>query len=114
MLMSSRIRPVTFLVIGVVTASGWVGGDGRLAAQPLNPQVFKKQFEEAAKTAEVVAQVRVLAAVCTDFEMQGKARTTTLQVSLQVLQSDKGPLKKHEVVVVSRKVSLPSGPGPGS
>jgi hypothetical protein len=105
------------LKIAVVLAAGaalWLGGSARLAAQPINPQVHKKAYEEAAKTADVVAQVRVIKAVCVAAEGEGKVKSVTLEVSLQVLASDKGPLKKDEVVVVTRKVQLPSGPGPGS
>ncbi len=95
-----------------VLACGW-GGDARLAAQAINPIVHKKAYEKAAETAEVVAKVRVLSAVCTDYQVQGKARSATLQVTLQVLESDKGPLKKNDAVVVTRRVMLPAGPGPG-
>jgi hypothetical protein len=34
-------------------------------------------------------------------------------VALQVLDPAKGPLQKNDVVVVTRRVNLPSGPGPG-
>jgi len=101
------------VVLTTALAWGGIGGAAPVAAQAINPQVHKKAYEEAAKTAEVVAQVRVLAVVCTNFEQKGKAKSATYQVSLQVLESDKGPLKKNEVVVVSRRVILPSGPGPG-
>jgi hypothetical protein len=87
---------------------------GPLAAQPINPQVFKKQFDEAKQEADVVAQVRVLAAVCTEAAGEGKMKSVTLQLSLQVLDSEKGPAKKNDVLVVTHKVQLPAGPGPGS
>src|SRR5262249_21367545 len=45
---------------------------------------------------------------------EGKNKSVTLQVSLQVLESEKGPIKKNDVLVVTHKVNLPSGPGPGS
>jgi len=86
----------------------------RLHAQPINPQVFKVKFEEARKDAEVVAAVRVLAATCTETAGEGKARSVVLQLSLQVLEADKGPVKKNDIVVVRHKVNLPAGPGPGS
>lgn len=92
---------VSFALVG----SG-VGG-------PINPQVFKKKFDEVKKDAEVVADVRVLSAVCTETSGEGKAKSVTLQLSLQVLESEKGPAKKNDVLVVSHKVNLPAGPGPG-
>jgi hypothetical protein len=98
------------LVVLAVTA---LGVAGLATAQPINPEVYKKQFEEARKDAEVVAKVRVLGAVCTAVEGEGKAKMVTLHVSLQVLDSDKG-CKKNDVLVVTHKVTLPSGPGPGS
>jgi hypothetical protein len=85
-----------------------------LAAQPINPEVYRKKFEEARKDAEVAATVRVLSAVCTAVEGEGKVKTVTLQVSLQVLDSEKPSVKKNDVLVVVHKVNLPSGPGPGS
>src|SRR5262249_40138722 len=78
------------------------------------PQVFKQKYEQARKEAEVVAQVRVLAAVCTEAAGAGKKRSVTLELSLQVLAAEKGPVKKNDVLVVRHPVSLPSGPGPGS
>jgi hypothetical protein len=81
--------------------------------QPINPQVYKKQFEKAKADADVVAKVRVLAAVCTGTKGD-KVRTVTLQVSLQVLDVEKGPVKKNDVLVVSHDVGLPTGPGPRS
>jgi hypothetical protein len=101
-----------FVVAGVALAVGI--GPGRLAAQPINPEVYKKEYEAAVKEAEAVAKVRVLAAVCTAVAGEGKSKSVTLQVSLQVLESEKGPIKKNDVLVVSHKVNLPSGPGPGS
>jgi hypothetical protein len=82
-------------------------------AQTINPQVYKTQFEAARKTAEVVADVRVLAAVCTEVAGEGKARSVTLQLALQVLDAGKGT-QKNDVLVVVHKVGLPSGPGPSS
>lgn len=83
------------------------------SGQPINPQVYKKEFEKAKAGADVVAKVRVLAAVCTEAKGE-KPRTVNLQVSLQVLDAEKGPVKKNEVLVVSHQVELPSGPGPRS
>jgi hypothetical protein len=99
------------LLAGNVAVLAW-GDNGPLSAKPINPMVFKQRFEEAKKGAEVVASVRVISAVCTEAEGAGKARTVTLQVSLQVLDVEKGPVKKSDVLVVSRKVTLPAGPGP--
>jgi hypothetical protein len=93
-------------VLGVLIA-----GDTRLVAQAINPQVFKKKFEESRKDAEVVAQVRVLAAVCTEAAA-GKGGPVTLQVALQVLDGEKGPVKKGDVLVVTHKVTPPAGVGP--
>jgi hypothetical protein len=84
-----------------------------LAGQAINPKVFEKKYEEAAKDAAVVAKVRCLAAVCTGVEGEGKAKAVTLSLSLQVLDAVKG-VKKNDVLVVSHKVNLPGGPGPGS
>src|SRR5262249_19313785 len=92
----------------------WPAAPSRLSAQPINPEVYKKQYEEARKDAEVVARVRVVAAVCTAKEGEGKNQSVTLQVSLQVLDNEKGPIKKNDVLLVHHKVTLPSGPGPGS
>jgi hypothetical protein len=101
-----------FALAGTVLAVCGAFGNARLAAAPINPQAFRLRYEEAKKTAEVVAEVRVLSAVCTDAEVKGKARTVTLQVSLQVVNAEKGPVKKNDVLVVSHKVTLPGGPGP--
>jgi len=83
-------------------------------AAPINPEAFKRIYEEKSKTAEVVAQVQVVAVVCTETAGEGKNKSVTLQVSLQVLEAEKGPVKKNELVVVPHKVQLPAGPGPGS
>jgi hypothetical protein len=87
---------------------------GALAAQPINPKVFKVEFDKVSKDAEVVAKVRVLAAACTATAGEGKQKSATLQLSLQILESEKGPAKKNDVIVVKHEVPLPSGPGPGS
>jgi len=102
------------VLAGAVLLFPSAGGQNRLAAQPINPQVYKEKFDDARKNAEVVAQVRVLAAVCTEVAGEGKAKTATLQLSLQVLDNEKGPIKKNDVLVVTRTVNLPAGPGPGS
>src|SRR5262249_40399130 len=83
------------------------------SGQPINPQVYKKQFEKSKSDADVVAKVRVLAAVCTEAKGE-KPGKVTLQVSLQVLDVEKGPVKKNDVLVVSHEVELPAGPGPRS
>jgi len=98
------------LVLGFV-AVFWLNGESRLQAQAINPQVFKKKFEAARNDAELVARVRVLAAVCTEAPA-GKGSPVTLQVALQVLDSEKGPAKKGDVLVVTHKVTPPAGPGP--
>jgi hypothetical protein len=98
----------------LATAFALSGPVGQPSAAPINPMVFKTQFEEAKKTADVVAQVRVLSAVCTETEGAGKARSVTLQVALQILDAEKGMPKKNDILVVQRKVTLPAGPGPGA
>jgi hypothetical protein len=95
-----------------LAAYGWLGGDARVGAQPINPKVFKQQFEDACKDAEVVAVVRVLSASCTETAGQGKPRSVTLELALQVVRSEKGPVKQGDILVVSHKVTLPAGPGP--
>jgi hypothetical protein len=101
-------------IIGMATVAVCFALIGPGAAGPINPLVFKKKFEDVKKDAEVVADVRVLSAVCTETAGEGKMKSVTLQISLQVLENEKGPAKKNDVVVVTHKVNLPSGPGPGS
>jgi hypothetical protein len=101
--------------IGLIAVLGWSAAYGALvAAGPINPKVYKDKYDIAKTDAAVVAQVRVLAVVCTEVMGEGKARIANLQVTLQVLDSEKGPIKKNEVIVVPHKVNLPAGPGPGS
>jgi len=96
-------------VLGLASEGVW------LHAQPVNPVVHRDAFEAAKKDAELVAKVRVLTVVCTEATKKGdKVSSVTLQVALQVLEVEKGPVKKNEIVVVSRKVTLPAGPGPQS
>jgi hypothetical protein len=101
------------LMLAVAALLGWLAGETPVAAQAINPKVFEKKYEEAAKDAEVVAKVRVLAAVCTATAGEGKMKSVTLSLALQVLDAEKG-VKKNDVLVVSHKVNLPGGPGPGS
>jgi hypothetical protein len=104
------MRVILSSVVAVVAV---LGAPAPGAAQAINPKVYEKKYEEAAKDAEVVAKVRVLAAVCTAAEGEGKNKSVTLALSLQVLDAVKG-VKKNDVLVVSLKVNLPGGPGPGS
>jgi hypothetical protein len=97
-----------------VAAFGWVGGEPPVRAAPINPAAFKAQFEQARKSAEVVARVRVLTAVCTAAGGKASSGVVTLQLALQVLEVDKGPVKRNDLVVVSREVTPPAGPGPRS
>ena len=92
-----------------------LAGEGNwLYASPINPAVFQTKFESAKKDAEVVADVRVVTVVCTEAKKKDDTvRSVTLQVAMQVLAVEKGPVKKNEIVVVSREVQLPVGPGPG-
>jgi hypothetical protein len=106
---NKRSRALGWLAAAVVLAA--LGGEARLAAQAINPQVFKKKYEAARGEAEVVAKVRVLAAVCSEAAA-GKGGPVNLQVALQILDSEKGPLKKGDVIVVTHKVTPPAGPGP--
>lgn len=106
-----RHRMAVILVAAAISACGWVAGESVLRAAPINPKVFKDQFEQARKKAEVVAKVRVLAAVCTGRGKVNK-RAVTLQLCLQVLDVEKGPVKKNDVLVVSRGATPPGGPGP--
>jgi hypothetical protein len=100
--------------IVALTVAFMMALSGTSDAGPINPQVYKTKFDAVKKDAEVVAEVRVLSAVCTETAGEGKAKSVTLQLALQVLDSEKGPAKKNEVLVVSHKVNLPAGPGPGS
>jgi len=109
-----RTRKSGIALAVVAGVSCWMIGTGWLAAGPINPKVFKEELDKAKKDAEVVAQVRVVSAVCSETAGEGKNKSVTLQVSLQVLDVEKGPVKKNEVLVVAHKVNLPSGPGPGS
>ena len=101
----------------IVALAAIMSGSGHtawLSAAPVNPAVYSAAFDKAKADAEVVAEVRVVTVVCTDAKKEGdKVSSVTLQVALQVLSAEKGPVKKNEVVVVSRNVTLPSGPGPG-
>jgi hypothetical protein len=98
---------VTALAVGVATfvTLGW---PGRVYAAPIDPKVHKERYEKACKGAEVVAQVRVLAATCTDVKVEKDAPSSvTLQLSLQVLAVEKGPVKKNDVLTVALDVNLP-------
>jgi hypothetical protein len=112
---SRVLLSVRILVAGLAVAVlGWAVA-GRLPAAPINPASFKERFETAAKDAEVVGEVRVLAAACTATVGGGADPVTvTLEVSLQMLAPEKGPVKKGEVIVVWHQVPLPAGPGPRS
>src|SRR4051812_470920 len=83
-----RITP--WLVAIACTIVIWPVSNPHLAAGPINPAAFEKQYQDARKTAEVDVQVRCLAAVCTATEGEGKMKTVSLQLSMQVLKADKG------------------------
>jgi hypothetical protein len=89
-----------------------LGTPGRAAAQAINPQVFKKKFEDAKDKAEVVAKVRVLAAACTKSEPKEGFSKVTLELCLQVQKAEKGPAKDGEIVVVSHEINWSSKLGP--
>jgi hypothetical protein len=103
-----------FMVLVTILALLALTKPSPTAAQPINPEVHRQAFEKAKKDAEAVANVRVLSAVCTGVSEEGKAKTVTLNLALQILEVHKGALKKNDVVVVAHKVTLPTGPGPGS
>ena len=109
MLLAQTITP-TAAALAIVC---WFSGQGPVAAHTRSTKVYEKKYEDAAKDAEVVAKVRVLAAVCTAAEGEGKMKSVTLALSLHVQDAIKG-VKKNDVLVVSHKVNLPAGPGPGS
>jgi hypothetical protein len=99
------------VVTAGLAATLWLVGAGPLAAGPINPAVFKQKYEDARKDADVVAQVRVLAAVCAEVGGEDTGKSVTLNITLQVVEAEKGA-KKNDLLVVSRKVTLPAGPGP--
>ncbi len=84
-------------------------------AAPLGAESFQRAFVEAKKNAEVVAEVKVVSVVCGEVTKKNdKPRSVTLHVAMQVLEVEKGVVKKNEMIVVSRHQALPDGPGPGS
>src|SRR5580765_8357600 len=97
---SSHWRSGVTLLISAAVGIMFGGQRVPAAAGPVNPQVFKTQYDAAAKDAELVAKVRVVAAACTAAAGEGKIKTVTLQLSLQVLESEKGSAKKNDVLVV--------------
>jgi hypothetical protein len=107
-------RLVAAFLAGVLVTLSWVGGEGRLAAGPINPKVFKTKFDKAAKDADLVATVRVLAAVCTGKTGAAKGGAVNLELALQVLKVQRGKAKENEVLVIAHKITLPAGPGPRS
>jgi len=114
MINQTKRQTVSLRIIRLLAICVCLGSAARLQAQAINPEVFKREFEQARQNGEVVARVRVIAAVCADMMSQGKAKTVTLNVCLQVLNVEKGSLKKNDVVLVRHNVTLPSGPGPGT
>jgi hypothetical protein len=104
-----RRMSTRFVVVIAVAAAAW-GDPAPLAAQPVDAKLYREQYEKLSKNAELIAKVRVLAAVCTAVDSEGPVKTVTLQLSLQVLDSEKGA-KKNDVLVVARKVTLPAGGG---
>jgi hypothetical protein len=79
---------------------------------PINPQVYKTAYDDKSKNADVVVQVRVASAVCTEAAGEQPNRMVTLKLGLQVLEVEKGAVKKGDVISVAHKVTLPAGPGP--
>jgi hypothetical protein len=93
------------IVMSVAGPAGW------LYAPPVDPKTFAEIFEKAKKNAEVVAEARVLTVVCTDVKKEGdKVRSLTLEVALQILAVEKGPVKKNQIVVVTRQLEIPLNP----
>jgi hypothetical protein len=96
-----------------LAAVAWAGMPGRVAAQAINPKAFKERFDKARQTADVVADVRVVAAACTSAEdAGGGTRKVTLELCLHVLKAEKGPAKSGELLLVTHQVSWNSGPKP--
>src|SRR4051794_19412822 len=97
-----------FAGVGLVIASLSFALLGAAVGGPINPKANKGKFDEAKKDAELVAEVRVLSAVCPEAAGDGKAKSVPLQLALKVLKTKKGPAKKNDVLIVSHKVNLPS------
>jgi hypothetical protein len=87
---------------------------GGLPAGPINPKVYQQQFERARAKADVVAEVRTLAAACTKAEKgEGGSTKLTLELCLHVLKSEKGPARAGEILVVTHHLpNWSSRPGP--
>jgi hypothetical protein len=69
---------------------------------------LRKSFDKAKTDADVVVDVRVLTVVCTEARKdEGKLKSVVIQLAMQVLAVEKGPIKKNEIVIVSRHVETP-------
>jgi hypothetical protein len=104
--MRSILRPTAALALFAFVAVA--------AAAPINPAVYKTAYDEKSKNAEVVVQVQVVSAACTEAAGPADNRTVTLELGLKVLEVEKGTVKKGDVLTVVHKVTLPAGPGPRS
>jgi hypothetical protein len=88
-------------------------GQVRLCAQGINPKAFKIKFDQQRDKAEVVASVRVLAAVCTKAEKgEEGTQNITLQLCLQVKKADKGDVKEGQVLLVTHPIMWNATPRP--
>jgi hypothetical protein len=109
------------LIAAVVSVLG-LAGEGSCSPPAETPAAIKAQekawkahldsrreaFEKAKGDAEVVVEVRVLTTLCTKaHRTDGKLTLGTIQIAMQVLSVEKGAVKKHEIVVVSRDVDTP-------
>lgn len=69
---------------------------------------LRKSLDKAKADADIVVEVRVLNVVCTEARKEeGKLKSVVIQIAMQVRAVEKGPIKKNEIVVVSRQVETP-------
>jgi hypothetical protein len=104
----------------MIVASAVLESERILASEPLSVvearkkaeaaylESLQKGFKKAKATADVVAEVRVVTVVCTEAQKKdNKLNSVTVQIAMQILEVEKGPIKKNEIVVVSRRVETP-------
>jgi len=89
------------MLVAAVAMMGMAGEVGSQEKAPLGVAVFAEGFKRAKKDSDVVAEVRTLAVVCTDAKKQGEEVVgVTLQLAMQVVAAEKGPIKNHEIIIV--------------
>lgn len=83
--------------------------EARRKAEAAFLESVRKKYEAAKEAGDVVIEVRVLTVVCSAARKDDddKLKSVTLQIAMQVLSVEKGPIKKNEIVVVSRDVETP-------